>query len=149
MKSPTNTYLHSDLTNALWNAFRKLQRQFRARPGYSESELTAALVHELKSGGLAVSTQVPVIHRHNGRRIGEGFIDLVIDCRVVVEVKNVKNLTAEHRNQLHRYVEDCGLAVGVLLNFGCPDADLNTPEGRKQAFHRYYYPPNDPYRSHP
>jgi len=146
--SPQNTHLHGDLTEALWRSFRKLRQQFRAQPGYSESELTAALLHELKSGGLAVSTQVPVIHRHNGRRIGEGFIDLVIDCRVVVEVKNVKKLTAEHINQMHRYVEDSGLAVGVLLNFGCPNVDLNTQEGRQQVFHRHYYPPNDPYRSH-
>lgn len=142
-----NNYLYGELTDTLWRAFRKLRQQFRARPGYSESELTAALLHELKSAGLAVSTQVPVIHRHNGQRIGVGFIDLVIECRVVVEIKNLRSLTGEHLHQLQRYVEDSGLAVGVLLNFGCPQADLATSEGRHQVFQRYYLPGNDPYRS--
>lgn len=149
MKSQKQTYLYGDLTDALWRSFRKLRQQFRARPGYNESELTAALAHELKSGGLAVSTQVPVIHHHDGNRIGVGFIDLVIDCRVVVEIKNIKKLSDEHIHQMRRYVEDSGRAVGVLLNFGCPEADLNTTEGRQQVFQRYYYSPNDPYRSQP
>jgi GxxExxY protein len=146
MTPATSKLLYPELTDHLWKALRELLRGFRQRPGYSERELRNALAQSLKKRGLAVATEVPVIHRHNGQRIGVGFIDIVIACRVVVEVKNVKKVTSEHMNQLHRYVEDSGLALGVLVNLGCPDADLNTPEGRKKVFHRYYYPKNDPYR---
>ena len=142
-KSPL---LYADITNHFWPVLSKLYSEFRQRPGYSEHELRNALAQALQQRGLAVATEVPVIHRHNGQRIGVGFIDIVVECRVVVEVKNIRKLTAEHLNQLKRYVEDSGLALGVLINFGCPNADLNSPEGRKKIFQRYYFPANDPFR---
>lgn len=144
---PQNTkLLYEDITDHIWPVLRELHTEFRQRRGYSEHEMRNALAQALQKRGLAVATEVPVIHRQNGQRIGVGFMDIVIECRVVIEVKNVPHITSKHMDQLHRYVEDSGLAVGILINFGCLDADLRSPEGRKKIFYRYYHPANDPFR---
>ena len=139
-------YLYQEITDKIWKILPRLLNDFRRRPGYSEHKKKAALVNLLKGQELAVATEVPIIHRYKGTRIGVGFIDLVLDSRVVVEVKNVDELTAEHMDQLKRYVEDGGFALGVLINLGDRSADIATTEGRKMIFQRYYYAPNDPYR---
>jgi GxxExxY protein len=141
-KSPL---LYADLTAELWKAFRKLYAQFEKRQGFDEPAITRALVNELKTRKLCVSTEVPVVHKQNGSPIKLGRMDVVIDCRVVVEVKNVRKLEALHIHQLQRYLEDSGKRVGILLNFGQHGVDLTTPQGRRAVYRRLEYPTQNIY----
>lgn len=143
------SYLYDDITEQVWKAFRKLMNEFRAHPGLSEIEKRNALYNALKKQGLAVSKEVPVIHRINGERVGVGYMDLVIDCRVVVEVKNVTAIQQKNVEQLESYMKDSGLPVGVLLNFGFTQADLNDPSDREKVYKRLYNGANDPVKEQP
>ena len=137
-------YLYDDITEKIWPAFRKLRIQFKIRRGFSENEKRNALINELKATGIAVSKEVPVIHRENGKRIGIGRMDLVLECRVVIEVKDQPYIKAEDIDQLDLYLESSGLPIGVILNFGAPEADFNNPDDMKKVFIRRYKRENDP-----
>jgi GxxExxY protein len=137
-------YLYDEITAQIWPAFRKLRGQFSAHRGYSENEKRNALLNELKAAGLAVSKEVPVVHTENGKRIGYGRMDLVLECRVVVEVKDKPALTQADIDQLDLYLINSGLPVGVLLNFGAAEANLQNPDDLKKVFIRRYKRENDP-----
>jgi GxxExxY protein len=98
----------------------------------------------LRQRGLCASKEVPVIHRHAGQRAGTGYMDLVVESRVVVEVKNIRAIREEDLQQLKQYMQDSGLPVGVVLNFGCPEANLELPEDRQKIYRRLYLSENDP-----
>lgn len=139
MPQPERKYRYKELTSALWHALLHLRQEFaHAKP--AENQMTIALANELKKQGLSVSIEVPVVHRQNGKPIGIGYMDLLIDGRVVVEVKNVQTLSDEHLRQLRRYVDDSGKLVGVLINFGGPDPDWASYEDRRNIFRRYDVP---------
>jgi len=138
------SYLYDDITQEIWKAFRKLRTEFNTSCGLSEEEKRNALQHELKRRGLCASIEVPVIHRHDGERVGVGYMDLVVESRVVVEVKDLRAIRQEDINQTEQYMKDSGLPVGVVLNFGFPDANLNLEEDRKKIYRRLYHRENDP-----
>lgn len=139
MPQPKRKYRYEKLTSALWNTLLRLRREL-SNSGYSENQIILALADELKGRELSVSIEVPVVHRQNGRPIGIGYMDLLIDGRVVVEVKNVQTLTDEHYQQLRRYVDDSGKLVGVLINFGGSDPDWASYEAQRNIFRRYDVP---------
>ncbi len=53
-----------------------------------------------------------------GERVGEYFADLLVDNRVVIELKAAQAISSEHEAQLLNYLKATGLQVGLLLNFG-------------------------------
>ena len=86
--------------------------------GLLESVYERCLCYELEQAGLGFERQVviPVVYR--GISIGEGFrADIVVDRRVIVEVKAVAAIVAAHEAQLHTYLRMSGLRVGLLMNF--------------------------------
>lgn len=90
-------------------------------PGLLESVYEAVLAHELRRRGLQVARQVPVAVVYEGLRFDEGFrADLVIEGRVIVELKCVERLNNAHRKQLLTYLRLTGLRLGFLLNFAEP-----------------------------
>jgi len=139
--------LYEEITAEIWKAFRKLLQEFEAHDGFLENQKREALRNELIARGLTICSEVPMIKRHNGRRVGRGKVDLVVECRVIVEVKNTRDgITQEHIDQTWRYLEGTGKAVGVVLNFGCPGVDLNNAEERRKVFRRLEISENDPFR---
>lgn len=88
-------------------------------PGLLESVYEAVLSHELKSRGLNVDRQVPVPIDYQGIRFEEGFrADLVVNGKVIVELKSVERVTNAHKKQLLTYLRLTGMKIGYLLNFG-------------------------------
>ena len=90
----------------------------RLGPGLLESVYRCCLVHELRLLGhsIAVEREVPVHYR--GRRLECGFrIDLVVDERLIVEVKAVRALEPVHSAQVLTYMRLTGLRHGLLVNF--------------------------------
>lgn len=90
-------------------------------PGLLESVYEAALVAELGSRGLRVARQVPVEVRYRGAPLAEGFrMDLLVEDRLVVELKSVEVLAPVHGKQLLTYLRLGGYRLGLLVNFGAP-----------------------------
>lgn len=89
-------------------------------PGFLESVYEEALVVELELRGIPFTAQQTVEVSYKGRRVGEGRMDLVIDNRLVVEIKTVDAILPIHRAQLISYLRAMSLPLGLLLNFKTP-----------------------------
>ncbi|MFN3649057.1 MAG: GxxExxY protein [Armatimonadota bacterium] len=87
-------------------------------PGLLESTYEACLAFELRELGLEVETQkaLPVVYR--GVRLDCGYrLDLLVEERVVVEIKAVDALAAIHEAQVLSYLRHSGCCLGLLINF--------------------------------
>lgn len=87
-------------------------------PGLLESAYQACLAHELRTRGLNVATQVGLPVIYEGQKLEVGYrIDLMVESRVVIEVKSVESLHPIHEAQLLSYMRLSGVGVGLLINF--------------------------------
>jgi GxxExxY protein len=88
-------------------------------PGLFESVYETVLAHEIVKRGLAVERQkvIPIIYE--GLVLDEGFrADLVIDDRIIVELKSVETVSPVHKKQLLTYLRLADKRLGLLINFG-------------------------------
>ena len=87
-------------------------------PGLLESVYEMALAHELRKAGLLVATQVEMPVVYDGIRLDLAFrADIVVEGRVIIELKSVETLAPIHSKQLLNYLRLSGLKTGLLLNF--------------------------------
>ena len=88
-------------------------------PGLLESVYEMVLAGKLAAMGYQVARQRPVDIEFDGLRFPAAFrIDLLIDERLLLEIKSVERLTAAHAKQLLTYLRLTGQPVGLLINFG-------------------------------
>lgn len=88
-------------------------------PGLMESVYEAILHKKLESMGFRVARQVSIPVKYEGLLFKEGFrADLIVEDRVILELKSVDQISKAHRKQLLTYLKLSGLQVGLLLNFG-------------------------------
>jgi len=88
-------------------------------PGLLESVYETVLSYELEKRGLKVERQVPVPITYKEIQFNEGFrADIIVDKKVILELKSVETMTAAHRKQLQTYLRLTGCKLGYLLNFG-------------------------------
>lgn len=88
-------------------------------PGLLESVYEVTLAAKLRQRGLTVKRQVPIAIQYDGMRFDEGFrVDLVVDRKVLVELKSVECIHLSHKKQVLTYLRLSGLKLGYLLNFG-------------------------------
>lgn len=88
-------------------------------PGLLEIVYEAILAYELSQRGLLVQRQVPITIHYKGITFDEAFrADLLINGKVVVELKSLASINKAHRKQIQTYVNLSGLKLGYLLNFG-------------------------------
>jgi GxxExxY protein len=91
----------------------------RLGPGLLESVYLAILAHELRKLGLKVETEVPIPVRWDQIEFEIGFrADLIVEDRVILELKSVETLAPVHKKQLLTYLKLSGKKLGLLLNFG-------------------------------
>jgi GxxExxY protein len=87
-------------------------------PGLLESVYEAIMAHELSKRGLAVTRQQPIPLVHESVRMGVGFrADLIIDNKVVVEIKSIEAIGPVHKKQLLTYLRLADKRLGLLINF--------------------------------
>ena len=87
-------------------------------PGLLESVYETVLGHELHKLGLHVQTQVPLPVMYDGLKLENGFrMDLLVEHKVVVELKSVEVLLEVHHMQLLTYLKLSGHKLGLLINF--------------------------------
>ena len=88
-------------------------------PGLLETVYEVVFAHVLKRRGLAVERQVPVPIEYRGIKFDEGFrADIIIEGKVILELKSVQMVSNAHKKQLLTYLRLTGLKLGYLLNFG-------------------------------
>jgi GxxExxY protein len=88
-------------------------------PGLLESVYEAILAKILAIRGLTVERQNPVCFQYDGISFDDGFrVDLLVEGRVVVELKSVEKVAPVHSKQLLTYLRLMNLPVGLLINFG-------------------------------
>ena len=88
-------------------------------PGLLESVYEAILWKSLIERGLRVERQKPLPFKYNGMSFEEGFkIDLLVENRVIIELKSVEKLIPVHGKQLLTYLRLSTIQVGLLINFG-------------------------------
>ena len=87
-------------------------------PGLLETVYEISLAHELHQRGFEVERQVAIPIEYQGLRFDEGFrADLIVEHKVIIELKCVERLNNAHRKQLMTYLRLTGLHLGYLLNF--------------------------------
>ena len=88
-------------------------------PGLLESVYEALLAHSLQEAGLRVQRQMIIPIQYKNIQFDEGFrADLIIEEKVILELKSVERTNPAHKKQLLTYLKLSGLKVGYLLNFG-------------------------------
>ena len=91
----------------------------RLGPGLLESVYEIVLSYELKKKGLKVERQQPVAIVYDEIKFDEGFrADLVVEEKVIVELKSVEKVMPVHKKQLLTYLRLADKRLGLLINFG-------------------------------
>ena len=88
-------------------------------PGLLESVYEALLAHELRKRGLRVETQKPIPIVYEDVRLEVGFrADLIVEDKVIIELKSVEAVAPVHKKQLLTYLRLTDKRLGLLINFG-------------------------------
>ena len=98
-----------------------LAMKVRSELGFSmlESAYERALILELNKAGYTAERQVPILIFYDGRELNHGYCaDIVVDRKIILELKAVTRLYAIHRRQLQFYLSAGKIDSGLLINFG-------------------------------
>lgn len=87
-------------------------------PGYLEKVYENALRIELCKSGLTVKQQNPISVYYGDEIIGDFVVDLLVEDRLIIEVKAITKLNKQHEVQLVNYLTATGVNTGLLINFG-------------------------------
>ena len=93
-------------------------------PGFLEKVYENALLVESKERGLRAQNQAPINVNYKGKEVGEYFADLIVEDKVIVEVKAIDSLQKVHEAQILNYLKATGFKVGLLVNFTYPEAQI-------------------------
>jgi GxxExxY protein len=86
--------------------------------GFLEKIYENAMMIEFRKAGIPAVSQSPINVIYEGELVGEHSMDILIDEKVIVELKAVKSLIQDHHAQLLNYLKATEIEVGLLLNFG-------------------------------
>ncbi|PYV85394.1 MAG: GxxExxY protein [Acidobacteria bacterium] len=92
--------------------------------GFVESVYVKALIIALRQKGLSVQSEVALQVMFRGQVVGDFYADLMVEQRVLVELKAAKVLLPEHQAQVINYLKATGIEVGLLVNFGTPKIEF-------------------------
>ena len=93
--------------------------------GHLEKVYENALAHRLKKAGVQVEQQYPLsVYDEDGTVVGEYFADLLVDGRLIVELKASRAIAEEHVAQILGYLRSARHEHGLLINFGSPKFEI-------------------------
>ena len=108
-------------------------------PGFLESVYQKALGHELCKAGLSVECEKPITVHYDGIVVGDFSSDMLVERRVMLELKANQVLVPANEVQLVNYLTATGIEIGLLLNFGADRLEFK----RKTRTYRPKQPPQD------
>ena len=114
--SSRRVIIERDLSHAIVGCFFEVYNELGY--GFVESLYARALEITLQGRGLRVDREYPIVVTFRGQRIGFHRIDMLVERRVIVELKSTERLAESARRQLRSYVTALELELGILLHFG-------------------------------
>jgi len=118
--------LHADVTEVILNRFYHVYNTLGT--GFLEKVYENSLRIALLKSGLSVLQQKPICVLFEDEYVGEYFADLLVEDKVIIELKAAEKICPEHEAQLLNYLKATDVQVGLLLNFG------PSPEFRRKVF---------------
>jgi GxxExxY protein len=115
-KKDSDNLIHGGITGSILGAFYAVHSQLGF--GFLETVYSNALIVLLRAAGLDVRQEVPFEITFHGHSIGVYRADLVVESKVIVEIKAGRSIIPAHNAQLLNYLRASNLEVGLLLNFG-------------------------------
>jgi GxxExxY protein len=110
--------LHQDLTEIIISAAFDVSKELGT--GFLESVYEKSLQVVLLQKGLRVELQVPLAVTFRGITVGNYYADMIVDGKVLAELKAVTRILGEHKAQVINYLKATDIDVGLLINFGTP-----------------------------
>jgi len=115
MTANNTNIIYPDLSYEIMGAIFEVHKELG--PGFLESVYEKALVEELLSRGVKIETQKAIDLTYKNRKIGIHRLDLVVEDKVVVELKTVERFSIHHKAQLTSCLKASGYKLGILVNF--------------------------------
>ena len=111
-------FLYKDLTGEIIEAAFEVHNTLGC--GMLEKVYENAIVKELELRGKTVTQQKEFRVEYKGQEVGIYIADVIVEDKVILEVKTVQKIDDVHRAQLLNYLQISGLRVGLLMNFSKP-----------------------------
>lgn len=92
--------------------------------GFLEKVYENALAHELRKANLSVSQQHPIQVHYEDIIVGDYFADLLVDNRIILELKTVETISDTHIAQCLNYLKATGISICLLINFYHPKVQI-------------------------
>lgn len=92
--------------------------------GFLEKVYENALLIELHNLGLKAENQMPINVKYKGKEVGEYFADIVVENKIIIELKSVEKILKIHEAQLLNYLKATNYKIGLLINFTHPKAEI-------------------------
>ena len=118
--------LHNEISEKILKAFYNVYNSLGY--GFLEKVYENAMMIELRKLGMNVQRQVPIKVFYEKQLVGEYFADIIVEGKVIVELKAAESLCEAHEFQLINYLKATELEIGLLLNFG------KKPQFRRKIF---------------
>jgi len=109
-------YIHSDITKRIIKSFYSVYNKLGF--GFLEKVYENAMMIELMSDGLYCEKQKPIKVYYKEKIVGEYYVDILVENKIIIELKASEGIVEEHELQLINYLKATDLEIGLLLNFG-------------------------------
>jgi len=119
-------FKHKALSEKIIGIFYKVYNELGY--GFLEKVYENAMMIDFRREDVPAVSQSAIKVYYEGEIVGEYFADILVDDKIIVEIKAAKNLALEHEAQLLNYLKATSIEVGLLLNFG------PKPEIKRKAF---------------
>ncbi len=121
-------YKHQHITKKIIKGYYEVYNELGV--GFLESVYENALKSVLKGYGLEVKAQFGIDIYFREKKVGKFTADLIIEDKIVVELKAVSRLTRVHKAQIINYLKATDIEIGLLINFG------DEPEFKRFIFNK-------------
>ena len=123
MTTNETNIVYPDLSYEIMGAIFEVHKKLG--PGFLESIYEKALIQELSNRGMKVETQKIIDLTYKNKKIGIHRLDLVVEDKVVLELKTVERFSVHHKAQLTSYLKASGFNLGILINFSKSKVEYN------------------------
>jgi len=111
-----DNYKHSEITKTIIKAYFNVYNELGY--GFLEKVYERAMIIELRDLGMNCESQKEINVKYKDESVGNYFADIIVENKVIVELKAVKKVRKKHEVLLVHYLKATGVEVGLLLNFG-------------------------------
>ena len=107
-----------DINGCVFEVYKELGH------GFLEKVYENALIIEMENKGFKVESQKPLKVLYNSQIIGEYVTDIIVNGKVLIELKAQSNILKIHEAQILNYLKATGIKIGLLVNFAYPKASV-------------------------